>query len=136
VKQFGNIEFLILSIGGVVFFTLLLVTGNTMAISVRERFGELGTLKAIGFSDRKILFFVLAESLLISLFGGLIGLGLAMGAIPVLASALNGLLPELILSPAILSVGLGTALLVGLVSGLLPGIGAMRMRVVNALRRV
>ena len=136
VKQFGNIEFLILSIGGVVFFTLLLVTGNTMAISVRERFGELGTLKAIGFSDRKILFFVLAESLLISLIGGLIGLGLAMGAIPVLASALNGLLPELILSPAILSVGLGTALLVGLVSGLLPGIGAMRMRVVNALRRV
>ena len=136
VKQFGNIEFLILTIGGVVFFTLLLVTGNTMAISVRERIGELGRLKAIGFGDRTILFFVLAESLLISLIGGLIGLGLAMLAIPVLASALNGLLPELILSPSILSVGLGTALLVGLVSGLLPGIGAMRMRVVNALRRV
>jgi putative ABC transport system permease protein len=136
VKQFGNIEFLILSIGGVVFFTLLLVTGNTMAISVRERVGELATLKAIGYGDRTILFFVLAESLLISLIGGLMGLGLAMLAIPVLASALNGLLPELILSPAILSVGLGTALLVGLVSGLLPGIGAMRMRVVNALRRV
>jgi putative ABC transport system permease protein len=136
VKQFGNIEFLILSIGGVVFFTLLLVTGNTMAISVRERIGELGTLKAIGFSDRAILYFVLAECLLISLIGGLMGLGLAAVAIPILASALNGLLPELILSPAILSVGLGTALLVGLVSGLLPGIGAMRMRVVNALRRV
>ena len=125
-----------LTLGGVVFFTLLLVTGNTMAISVRERFGELGTLKAIGFSDRTILFFVLSESLLISLIGGLMGLALAAVAIPVLASALNGLLPELILSPAILSVGLGTALLVGLVSGLLPGIGAMRMRVVNALRRV
>ena len=64
------------------------------------------------------------------------GLGLAALAIPVLAAALNGLLPTLILSPAILSVGLGTALLVGVVSGLLPGIGAMRMRVVNALRRV
>jgi putative ABC transport system permease protein len=136
VKQFGNIEFLILSIGGVVFFTLLLVTGNTMAISVRERIGELATLKAIGYSDRKILFFVLAESLMIALFGGLLGLALAAVAIPVLAAALNGLLPTLILSPAILSVGLGTALLVGLVSGLLPGIGAMRMRVVNALRRV
>jgi putative ABC transport system permease protein len=136
VKQFGNIEFLILSIGGVVFFTLLLVTGNTMAISVRERIGELATLKAIGFSGRKILFFVLAESLLIALFGGLLGLGLAALAIPVLAAALNGLLPTLILSPAILSVGLGTAILVGLISGLLPGIGAMRMRVVNALRRV
>jgi putative ABC transport system permease protein len=136
VKQFGNIEFLILSIGGVVFFTLLLVTGNTMAISVRERIGELATLKAIGFSGRKILFFVLAESLMIALFGGLLGLALAAVAIPVLAAALNGLLPTLILSPAILSVGLGTALLVGLISGLLPGIGAMRMRVVTALRRV
>jgi putative ABC transport system permease protein len=83
-----------------------------------------------------ILFFVLAESLIIALFGGLLGLGLAALAIPVLAAALNGLLPSLILSPAILSFGLGTALLVGLVSGLLPGIGAMRMRVVNALRRV
>jgi putative ABC transport system permease protein len=136
VKQFGNIEFLILTIGAVVFFTLLLVTGNTMAISVRERIGELAVLKAIGFSDRSVLFFVLAESLTISLVGGLIGLGLAALAIPVLAAALNGLLPALILSPAILSVGLGTALLVGVVSGLLPGIGAMRMRVVNALRRV
>jgi len=136
VKQFGNIEFLILTIGAVVFFTLLLVTGNTMAISVRERIGELAVLKAIGFSDRSILFFVLGESLTIALVGGLLGLGLAALAIPVLASALNGLLPTLILSPAILSLGLGTALLVGIVSGLLPGIGAMRMRVVNALRRV
>ena len=136
VKQFGNIEFLILVIGSVVFFTLLLVTGNTMAISVRERISELATLKAIGYSDRTILFFVLAESLTISLVGGLIGLGLAALAIPVLGAALNGLLPTLILSPAILSVGLGTALIVGIVSGLLPGIGAMRMRVVNALRRV
>jgi len=135
-KQFGNIEFLILTIGAVVFFTLLLVTGNTMAISVRERISELAVLKAIGFSDRSILFFVLAESLTIALVGGLLGLGLAALAIPVLAAALNGLLPTLILSPAILSVGLGTALLVGVISGLLPGIGAMRMRVVNALRRV
>jgi putative ABC transport system permease protein len=136
VKQFGNIEFLILTIGAVVFFTLLLVTGNTMAISVRERIGELATLKAIGFSDRTILFFILAESLTIALVGGLLGLGLAALAIPVLAAALNGLLPTLILSPTILSVGLATALLVGIISGLLPGIGAMRMRVVNALRRV
>jgi putative ABC transport system permease protein len=136
VKQFGNIEFLILTIGAVVFFTLLLVTGNTMAISVRERIGELATLKAIGYSDRKILWFVLAEALTISLVGGLLGLLLAAAAVPVLARALSGLLPELILSPAILSVGLATALLVGAVSGLLPGIGAMRMRVVNALRRV
>ena len=65
VKQFGNIELLILTIGGVVFFTLLLVTGNTMAIAVRERTAELGVLKAVGYSDRFLLF-VLAESLAIA----------------------------------------------------------------------
>jgi len=136
VKQFGNIQFLIMTIGTVVFFTLLLVTGNTMAISVRERVGELAVLKAIGFTDRSVLFFVLAEALTIALVGGLLGLGLAMVAVPVLGAALNGLLPTLILSKAILSLGLGIAVLVGGISGLLPGIGAMRMRVVNALRRV
>jgi hypothetical protein len=94
VKQFGNIQFLILTIGTVVFFTLLLVTGNTMAISVRERSGELAVLKAIGFSDRWVLFFVLAESLTIAAVGGLLGLGLALLAIPALGAALNGLLPD------------------------------------------
>jgi len=136
VKQFGNIKVLILSIGAVVFFTLLLVTGNTMAISVRERTSELAAFKAIGFSDRSVLFFVLAESLIIALIGGLAGLLLAMFMVPALAAALNGLLPTLILSPYILALGLMVAILVGLISGLLPGISAMQMRVVNALRRV
>src|ERR1700730_35160 len=135
-KQFGNIELLILTIGSVVFFTLLLVTGNTMAISVRERTSELAVLKAIGFTDRSVLFLVLAESVVIALVGGILGLFLAAGAIPVLGVALTGLLPPLILSKITLALGLVFALLVGAVSGLLPGIGAMRMRVVNALRRV
>ena len=69
-KQMGNIEFLILAIGSVVFFTLLLVTGNTMAIAVRERTGELAVLKAVGYSDRFVLGLVLAESLLIAAVGG------------------------------------------------------------------
>jgi putative ABC transport system permease protein len=136
VKQFGNISFLILAIGTVVFFTLLLVTGNTMAIAVRERTAELAVLKAIGFSDVSVLIFVLVESLAIAVIGGLIGLGLAILAIPVLASALNGRLPALVLTPEVLGFGLLTALLVGVISGLLPGIDAMHMRVVNALRRV
>ena len=135
-KQFGNIEFLIRTIGSVVFFTLLLVTGNTMAISVRERTSELAVLKAIGFTDRSVLFLVLGESLAIAFVGGLLGLLLAAVAIPGISVMMAGFLPPLILSKALLSLGLGVALLVGLVSGLLPGIGAMRLRVVNALRRV
>ena len=136
VKQFGNIQFLIVTIGAVVFFTLLLVTGNTMAMSVRERTAELAVLKAIGYSDRAILFFVLAESLAIALFGGLLGLLLAVVATPVLATALASMLPNLALPGSILAMGLVVALVVGVIAGLLPGIGAMRMRVVNALRRV
>jgi len=136
VKQFGNIQFLIVTIGAVVFFTLLLVTGNTMAISVRERTAELAVLKAIGYSDRAVLFFVLAESLAIALFGGLLGLLLAVVATPVLATALASMLPNLALPGSILAMGLVVALVVGVAAGLLPGIGAMRMRVVNALRRV
>ena len=135
-KQLGNIELLILTIGGVVFFTLLLVTGNTMAISVRERVGELAVLKAIGYPDRYVLFFVLSEALVIALIGGLIGLGLAVLAIPVVGAALGGLLPPLLLSFSVLSLGLAFAVFVGVASGLLPGIGAMRLRVVDALRRV
>jgi putative ABC transport system permease protein len=136
VKQFGNIRFLIITIGTVVFFTLLLVTGNTMAISVRERTGELAVLKAIGYSDRLVLAFVLGESLVIAIVGGLFGLLLATVATPMLSAGLSGMLPVLVLSPQILLTGFFTALAVGFLSGLLPGLGAMRMRVVTALRRV
>jgi putative ABC transport system permease protein len=107
-----------------------------MAISVRERTSELAVLRAVGFSGRAVLFLVLAESLAIAVIGGLLGLGLALVAIPALATALNGMLPQLVLKPAILLLGLVAALAVGIVSGFLPGMGAMRMRVVNALRRV
>ena len=136
VKQFGNIQFLIMTIGTVVFFTLLLVTGNTMAISVRERTAELAVMKAIGYSGPRILIFILAESLVIALIGGLLGLGLALLAVPALAKQLSGMLPTLILDPSILILGLVAALTVGIASGILPGLGAMRMRVVEAFRRV
>jgi len=136
VKQFGNIQKLILSIGTVVFFTLILVTGNTMAISVRERTGELAVFKAIGYSDLFVLFFVLAEALLIAIIGAAIGVVLSLMLIPALGKALSGLLPSIVLSPGMLVFGVGIAVFTGLLSGLLPGIGAMQLRVVNALRRV
>jgi len=135
VKQFGNIKVLIISIGTVVFFTLLLVTGNTMAISVRERTGELGVLKAIGFPDRLVLGFILGESMVIAL-AGCVGLLLAMVVIPVLGRAMAGLLPPLLITAKTLIYGVIAALLVGFASGILPAYGAMRMSVINALRRI
>lgn len=139
VKQTGNIELIILVIGSIVFFTLLLVTGNTMAISVRERTGELAILKAIGFSDRFILFFVLAESISIALIGGALGIGVAAG-LAKLAMAygnpLAAVLPLLYLPPDQMVVGIGVALAVGGLAGLLPALTASRLKVVDALRRV
>ncbi len=135
VKQFGNIQRLIMWIGGVVFFTLLLVTGNTMAIAVRERTGELAVLKAVGYSDRFVLLFVLFESLLIAMIGGTVGLGLAklftMGGDPT-----HGLLPFFFLPKEAILAGVAVTLAVGAASGIIPAIGAMRLRVVDALRRV
>ncbi len=135
VKQMGNIEFLILSIGGVVFFTLLLVTGNTMAIAVRERVGELAVLKAVGYSDAFVLVLVLAESLLVAALGG--GLGMLLAKLFTLGGdPTHGLLPYFYLPPQAIVTGVGVALTVGVVAGFLPAFSAMRLRVVDALRRV
>jgi putative ABC transport system permease protein len=135
-QQFGNIRFLIVSIGVVVFFTLLLVTGNTMAIAIRERTRELAVFKAVGFSDLNILVLVLSESLLIATIGGGLGLLLALLTIPLVASSLSGMLSGLVLSPKILLFGMSLALLVGFLSGLIPGVIAMRLHIVTAMRRV
>ena len=132
-KQMGNIEFLALAIGSVVFFTLLLVTGNTMAIAVRERTSELAVLKAVGYSDRFVLGLVLAESVLIAFVGGAIGLLLAGGVVK--QDLTRGLIP-LFLPNGAMAVGAAVALGTGLVAGLLPAVSAMRLSIVDALRRV
>jgi putative ABC transport system permease protein len=116
-----------------VFFTLLLVTGNTMAISVRERTAELAVLKAVGYSDRFVLGLVLAESLLIAALGGAVGLWLA--SIVSDMDITSGILPTY-LSGASIGAGVAMALATGVLAGLLPAVSAMRMQVVSALRRV
>ena len=134
-KQIGNIRMLILSIGAVVLFTLLLVTGNTMAMAVRERVPELGVLKTLGFGDRTVLFLVLAESLVIAVVGGAVGVGLAklftLGGDPT-----GGMLPVFYLSTGEMLLGLGIAISVGLAAGSIPALTAMNLRIVDALRRV
>ncbi|HSO23950.1 MAG TPA: ABC transporter permease [Chondromyces sp.] len=134
-KQIGNIRLLILSIGAVVLFTLLLVTGNTMAMAVRERVPELGVLKTLGFGDTTVLFLVLAESLMIALVGGALGLGLAklftLGGDPT-----GGMLPVFYLAPGKMALGAALALFVGFAAGAIPALTAMNLRIVDALRRV
>lgn len=133
-KQMGNIEFLVLAIGGVVFFTLLLVTGNTMAIAVRERVGELAVLKTVGFGDTLVLRLVLGEAVLVAAVGGGLGIAAAKLGAPGLSGALPGMV--IFLPTGSLFAGFGLALLVGLAAGALPAVAAMRLNVVDALRRV
>ena len=135
VKQMGNIEFLILSIGGIVFLTLLLVTGNTMAIALRERVRELAVLKAMGFPDTIILALVLFETLLIAGLGGSLGV-VAAKLFTLRGDPTGGMLPFFYLGPSVMLAGVGLALTIGFLAGVLPAISAMRLRVVEALRRV
>jgi putative ABC transport system permease protein len=135
VKQMGNIELLITTIGSVVFFTLLLVTGNTMAIAVRERTRELAVLKAVGFSDGFVLVLVIVETIVVAAVGGGIGLGLAK-LFTLRGDPTGGLLPFFYLPASAIVSGLALALIVGLLAGILPAFSASRLRIVDALRRI
>ncbi len=135
VKQMGNIKLLILVIGGVVFFTLLLVTGNTLAMSVRERTGELAVLKTLGFTDVAVLWLVLGESLLYSAQGGILGLA-AVKLFTLHGDPTGGFLPLFYLPPSKMILGLLVALATGAAAGIIPAVLAMRLRIVDALRRV
>ena len=134
-KQFGNIGLMITVIMGIVFFTMLLVSGNTMSQSVRERTSELAVLKTIGFSDQRILRMVLGESLLLSVVAGLIGLGLAAVMVVGVKQAMASFLPGIAFTNATLITGVVLAILFGLITGALPAIRAMRLNVVTALAR-
>ena len=81
-KQFADIGLIVTAIMAAVFFTLLLLTGNTMAQAVRERIPELAVLKTLGFTNGTVLTLVLVESVLLIVLGGVIGLGLAAVIMP------------------------------------------------------
>ncbi|MGH9779902.1 MAG: ABC transporter permease [Candidatus Acidiferrales bacterium] len=134
-EQIGNIGAIIGGILAAVFFTILLVTGNTMMQSVRERTAELAVLKTVGFSSRLVLALVLAESLALAALGG--GLGLLLGWLVILrGDPTGGFLPIFFFPPKDMLIGAGYVAALGLVAGLLPAVQAMKLRVVDALRRV
>lgn len=133
-EQMGNIGAIVQFVLTAVFITILLVALNTMAQAVRERTGELGVMKAIGFSDVQVLAFVLAESLFIAILGG--GLGLALGSFLVSrGDPTGGALPVFRFPPADRITAVVLVLLLGLVAGSWPAIQAMRLKAADALRR-
>ncbi len=133
VSQFADIGLIVGSIMGAVFFTLVLLTGNTMAQAVRERIPELAVLKTIGFSSTSVLTLVLAESVLLLLLGGVSGLVLAGMVIDIIHAKVGTTIPLESLDGSVWLRALALMLLIGLIVGALPAIRGMRLRIVDAL---
>jgi putative ABC transport system permease protein len=133
-NQIGDIATIVLGVTAAVFFTILLVAGNTMSQSVRERFEELGVLKAMGFTNRLTLALVLIESCVIAIIGGGVGMALAW-FIATHANPVPQMLPSLAMPSRDLIVGGILVLSLGILAGLIPAVQAMRLQIAVALRR-
>jgi putative ABC transport system permease protein len=135
--QFGDIGAIVTAVVSAVLFTMLLVTANTMAQSVRERTNELAVMKTLGFTNRRIAGMVFLESLLVTGIGGVIGLSLAyalIASIGFFSGALLEFLPGLFIPLSSALIGILLILVLGILAGLLPTIRAVRLQVVMALR--
>jgi putative ABC transport system permease protein len=134
-EQMGNIAAITIAIMVAVFFTILLVAGNTMAQAVRERTSELGVLKAIGFTDTQVLGFVTFESLLIAGIGGALGLGIGAFVISFFGDPSGGALPVFIFPTRDVINGILLVAALGIVTAIIPAWQAVRLNPVDALRR-
>jgi putative ABC transport system permease protein len=132
-KQIGDIGALVSRILIAVFFTILILTGNTMAQSIRERVPELAILKTLGFSDGKITGLVLAEAVLLLVLGGSLGMAAAVAAMPGLNGATGGRFPPLFVGLDTWLLAAAIAAAVALIIGLPPAWRANRLKIVDAL---
>jgi putative ABC transport system permease protein len=139
----GNLALLLNGIGLAVSFTILLVTANTMSMAVRERRTEIAVLKTLGFPSGHVMGLIVAESLLLGLLGGALGIGGSQGLLwtltttPGIKDMLAGLgLSSLALQPLVALFGFLVALFLGFAAGFAPAFGAYRARITDALRTV
>jgi putative ABC transport system permease protein len=135
-NQMGNIGAIVTTVATAVFFTMLLVTANTMAQSVRERTNEIAVLKTLGFSSRGITGLVLAESLLMTALGGAAGLAIAALAAGALAVAVQQFFPVLGIPTGTYLTGAVLIVVLGVLAGLWPSAQAARLKITDALRKV
>jgi putative ABC transport system permease protein len=132
-KQIGDVGALVSRILAAVFFTILLLTGNTMSQSIRERIPELAILKTLGFSDGKLTALVLAEALALMLAGAALGMAAAAALLPVVNQSTGGRFPPLFVSADTWALAAALAVAVALAVGVPPALRARRLRIVDAL---
>ena len=133
VSQFGDIGLIVGAIMAAVFFTLILLTGNTMAQAVRERIPELAILKTIGFTSSSVLGLLLAEAVLLLLLGGIIGVLVAGLVANGLQLSMGISLPPIVTSIVVWTRALVVMVVIGVIVGALPAYRGLRLRVVDAL---
>jgi len=136
ISMIGNVQLLLTILGSAIVFAIMLVTVNTMMMAARERTTEIAVLKTLGFSDGLILRLVRGEALLVSLLGGVLGCGLAALIFHELDFTGGGFFPNFRVLPQTILAGLILAMVMGLLSGLVPAVSAARLRIANALRTV
>jgi len=132
-KQTGDIGAIVTAIGVAVFFTMLLVSANTMAQSVRERTNEVAVLKTLGYTDTAVLALVIGESLLLTVLGGVIGIAGAQLMVGRLGHVLSEYLSAFLLTPQALVLGVVLMVALGVIAGALPAVRAARLRIVDGL---
>ena len=136
VSFIGNVKVFLLAICAAVTFTILLVSGNTMAMTVRERIREVGILKTLGYQNNTILAIILGEAAFISLLGGAAGLLLASLITAGLRQgpAFIQQIKTLNISPPVALFCLAFSMFVGLISSVIPAVGASRTNILDSLR--
>lgn len=134
--QFGNIALILVLVLGAAFATILMIVGTTMVLAISERTKEIGVLKTLGFQSNTIFAMVLAESTLLALVGGAIGMSIAGGLITLIASAPGSPLPTMAMTPDIIGIGVACMIILGLVTGVAPAWAAQRLKIIDAFAKV
>lgn len=134
--QLGNIALILVLVVGAAFATILMIVGTTMVMAVNERTTEIAVMKTLGFPAPRIFRMVLSESLLLSLFGGLIGIGIAAGLLTLMGAALRDFIPNLGMPLSVFLTALAFMIGLGLITGLIPAFIAMRVKIVDALGKI
>ena len=135
-NQMGDIATIVTAVASAVFFTMLLVTANTMAQSVRERTNEIAVLKTLGYTKQTIAGLVLTESFLITALGGIVGLGVAALFTDSIADLLAQFFPVVGIPVSAYVTGAVLIVVLSLLAGLLPSMEASRLKITDALRKV
>jgi putative ABC transport system permease protein len=135
-QMMGNVSLLLTILGSAIVFAIMLVTINTMMMAARERTTEIAVLKTLGFDDGLILRLVAAESMILSLAGGVVGCGIAFLLFRRLDFTAGGMIPNFRMLPETLGMGLLLAVVMGLLSGVAPAVQASRLQIAGALRKV